>query len=223
MTFTITVLALAWVFGFGAHHSDLGARCQSFPHAFGLRQKWRAAPPFWRPGAHAARRPYLVARGRIAAALRAWFAAGDFIEVETGALQVSPGNETHLHAFATELIAPGRRAASALSAHLAGICLQEAAGRRRDAHLRFCPRVPQSRARRPASSGIHAARMVPGERALRDAVGGLRRAAGGGGAGSGPQAIRRFAAAAPILSPRRSGSPSPRPSRATPVSMSWQL
>jgi lysyl-tRNA synthetase class 2 len=48
-----------------------------------------------------------VARGRVAAALRAWFAARDFTEVETGALQVSPGNETHLHAFATELIAPG--------------------------------------------------------------------------------------------------------------------
>lgn len=67
----------------------------------------RASPPFWLPGVHAARRPYLLKRGKIAAALRAWFAAQDFIEVETSALQVSPGNETHLHAFATELIAPG--------------------------------------------------------------------------------------------------------------------
>jgi lysyl-tRNA synthetase class 2 len=47
-----------------------------------------------------------LARGRIVAALRAWFATEDFIEVETGALQVSPGNETHLHAFATTLLAP---------------------------------------------------------------------------------------------------------------------
>ena len=31
----------------------------------------------------------------------------DFVEVETSTLQVSPGNETHLHAFATELIGPG--------------------------------------------------------------------------------------------------------------------
>ncbi len=53
---------------------------------------------------HADRRPFLVARARIAAALRAWFAAQDFIEVETATLQVSPGNETHLHGFATELI-----------------------------------------------------------------------------------------------------------------------
>jgi lysyl-tRNA synthetase class 2 len=65
-----------------------------------------AASPFWAPHVHADRRPFLLARGRIVAALRAWFAARDFIEVETGALQVSPGNETHLHAFATALTAP---------------------------------------------------------------------------------------------------------------------
>jgi lysyl-tRNA synthetase class 2 len=49
----------------------------------------------------------LAARGRILAALRNWFGAQGFVEVETPILQVSPGNETHLHAFATELIAPG--------------------------------------------------------------------------------------------------------------------
>jgi lysyl-tRNA synthetase class 2 len=47
-----------------------------------------------------------LARNRIVAALRAWFAADGFIEVESGALQISPGNETHLHAFATTLAAP---------------------------------------------------------------------------------------------------------------------
>jgi len=67
----------------------------------------RQAPPFWRPSVHAARRPFLQARGRMTAALRALFARHDFTEVETSALQVSPGNETHLHAFATELIGPG--------------------------------------------------------------------------------------------------------------------
>jgi lysyl-tRNA synthetase class 2 len=40
------------------------------------------------------------------AATRAWFTGHDFVEVETAILQVSPGNEAHLHAFATELIAP---------------------------------------------------------------------------------------------------------------------
>jgi len=64
-------------------------------------------PGFWRPHIHADRRRLLLARNRIAAAVRAWFAERDFVEVETAALQVSPGNETHLHAFATELIGPG--------------------------------------------------------------------------------------------------------------------
>ena len=59
---------------------------------------------------HADRRPFLLARSRIVAALRAHFAAAGFLEVEAGALQVSPGNETHLHAFATDLIgADGRK------------------------------------------------------------------------------------------------------------------
>lgn len=61
-------------------------------------------PPFWRPDIHADRRPALLARGRIRAALRRWFEARDFVEVEAAILQVSPGNETHLHGFATTLI-----------------------------------------------------------------------------------------------------------------------
>jgi elongation factor P--(R)-beta-lysine ligase len=66
-------------------------------------------PPFWT--LYATRRPVLVARMRIAAALRQFFAARDFVEVETAVLVPSPGNETHLHAFATELVAPtGTRA-----------------------------------------------------------------------------------------------------------------
>jgi elongation factor P--(R)-beta-lysine ligase len=65
------------------------------------------SPPFWLPDAHAARRPYLLARGRVAATLSAWFAGRGFVEVETAALQVSPGNETHLHGFGTKLIGPG--------------------------------------------------------------------------------------------------------------------
>jgi lysyl-tRNA synthetase class 2 len=57
--------------------------------------------PWWRPENHADRRPFLLARNRIKAAFRAWFEARDFLEVETAALQVSPGNEAHLHAFET--------------------------------------------------------------------------------------------------------------------------
>ena len=36
--------------------------------------------------------------------MRAWFETGGFTEVETAALQVSPGNEAHLHAFSTEAL-----------------------------------------------------------------------------------------------------------------------
>ena len=63
-----------------------------------------SATPFWRPDIHADRRPALLARGRIKAALRRWFEAGGFTEVEAAILQLSPGNETHLHGFATTLI-----------------------------------------------------------------------------------------------------------------------
>ena len=60
--------------------------------------------PWWTPDRHADRRPFLLARSRITAAVRNWFGDRDFVEVETPALQVSPGNEAHLHAFATEAI-----------------------------------------------------------------------------------------------------------------------
>lgn len=64
------------------------------------------ASPWWTPHVHADRRPLLLARNRIAARLRAHLAAQDFVEVDPAALQVSPGNEAHLHAFATEQIGP---------------------------------------------------------------------------------------------------------------------
>lgn len=60
--------------------------------------------PWWTPDVHADRRPFLLARNRIQAALRGVFAADGFIEVDTATLQVSPGNEAHLHAFRTEAI-----------------------------------------------------------------------------------------------------------------------
>lgn len=59
---------------------------------------------WWDPARHADRRPVLLARNRIQAALRGWLAERDFVEVDPAALQVSPGNEAHLHAFATTAI-----------------------------------------------------------------------------------------------------------------------
>jgi len=50
-----------------------------------------------------------MARARIVRAIRRWFEDRDFLEVEAAALQVSPGNEAHLHAFSTELVGPNGR------------------------------------------------------------------------------------------------------------------
>ena len=53
----------------------------------------------------------MLARNAIGKAVRAWFDEQGFTEVETAILQVSPGNETHLHAPRAELVgADGRRA-----------------------------------------------------------------------------------------------------------------
>lgn len=56
---------------------------------------------WWEPSRHADRRPLLLARNRVKAAIRRWFEQREFVEVDPGCLVVSPGNETHLHAFET--------------------------------------------------------------------------------------------------------------------------
>lgn len=62
--------------------------------------------PWWDSGRHADRRPFLLARNRIKAEIRRWFEDRGFTEVDTAILQVSPGNEAHLHAFETALTTP---------------------------------------------------------------------------------------------------------------------
>jgi elongation factor P--(R)-beta-lysine ligase len=70
-----------------------------------------APSPWWTPHVHADRRPFLLGRNRIQAALRGFFVAREFVEVDTATLQASPGNEAHLHAFETNIIGPdGARA-----------------------------------------------------------------------------------------------------------------
>jgi lysyl-tRNA synthetase class 2 len=63
-------------------------------------------PTWWRPDRLATRRANLAARGRILGAVRTFFAAEGYVEVYTPALQVSPGLEPHLKAFATVLHDP---------------------------------------------------------------------------------------------------------------------
>ncbi|MGH6982858.1 MAG: EF-P lysine aminoacylase EpmA [Stellaceae bacterium] len=66
-----------------------------------------AEMPWWRRDRFVARTRYLVARGTALRAVRGYFEAEGFAEVDTPALQVSPGLEPHLRAFATMLDEPG--------------------------------------------------------------------------------------------------------------------
>jgi lysyl-tRNA synthetase class 2 len=63
-----------------------------------------ATLPFWDRGWHEERRAGLAARAQILTAVRRWFDVKGFIEVQPSAVQVSPGNETHLHGFKTALV-----------------------------------------------------------------------------------------------------------------------
>jgi len=60
--------------------------------------------PWWSPQVHADRRPFLLSRNRIQSKIREHFERREFVEVDPAALQISPGNETHLHAFATQAL-----------------------------------------------------------------------------------------------------------------------
>src|SRR5579871_3813776 len=62
--------------------------------------------PWWSAARYTDIRPFLTARRAITRAIRDWFETQRFTEVETGVLQVSPGNETHLHAPRTTLTRP---------------------------------------------------------------------------------------------------------------------
>ncbi|WBU63719.1 EF-P lysine aminoacylase EpmA [Paracoccus aerodenitrificans] len=59
---------------------------------------------WWQPHRHTDRRPALLARNRIQRAIRLWLDDHGFTEVDPAALAISPGNETHLHGFATSMI-----------------------------------------------------------------------------------------------------------------------
>lgn len=63
---------------------------------------------WWTPETFAAKVPYLHRRAEIVAAVRAFFVARGYLEVETPALQISPCMEPHIQAFKTELLSADR-------------------------------------------------------------------------------------------------------------------
>ncbi len=58
--------------------------------------------PWWDRGRHADRRGFLDGRAKIVRAVRAWFEAEGFTEVEPAALAASPGAEVHVDAFESD-------------------------------------------------------------------------------------------------------------------------
>ncbi len=65
--------------------------------------------PWWSSHIHTDRRPFLLGRNRILSRFRAFFDGEEFVEVDPCALQNSPGNEAHLHAFTTQAVHPDGR------------------------------------------------------------------------------------------------------------------
>jgi len=63
---------------------------------------------WWHPRQFREREHRLALRGLIVGAIRQFFGERGFVEVETPALQISPGLEPHLTAFATQLLEPGQ-------------------------------------------------------------------------------------------------------------------
>ena len=96
-----------------------------------------ASLPWWHPDAFETRADALVCRAGAVKSLRDFFDRRGYVEVETPALQISPGMEPHLMAFETSL-----HDIAGLSPYVAGIRDEEAARRRHAANFSARPRVP---------------------------------------------------------------------------------
>lgn len=76
-----------------------------------------ASTPWWHPDNLARRKPFLDVRRAAHKALRAYFQAEGFADVETPILQVSGGIERHIRAFTTTLNEPFGQGAGARALH----------------------------------------------------------------------------------------------------------
>jgi lysyl-tRNA synthetase class 2 len=72
---------------------------------------------WWHPNVFEAQKPYLERRMALIRALRGYFEAQNFWEVETPILQICPTIDPHIHAFQTQRYEPGRLNPQALYLH----------------------------------------------------------------------------------------------------------
>jgi lysyl-tRNA synthetase class 2 len=72
---------------------------------------------WWRPDRFAQKIPHLKARAEVICAVREFFDARGYLEVETPALQAAPCMEAHIQAFRTEIISADRQSRDALYLH----------------------------------------------------------------------------------------------------------
>ncbi len=93
----------------GGHHSEFPPLDQSAAPAAPSGRALTEPSPWWDRDAFADRKPFLRHRARLTGAVRRWFETEGFVEAETAILQVSPGNEVHLHALSTALHGPDGR------------------------------------------------------------------------------------------------------------------
>lgn len=73
--------------------------------------------PWWHPDGFTKKTPYLKARAELFVAVRDFFNARGYLEVETPALQMAPCMEAHIQAFKTELVSADRTARHAMYLH----------------------------------------------------------------------------------------------------------
>lgn len=88
---------------------------KSIMNARGQQQPRQSS--WWHPGIYLRKIPALQIRQKVKKTLRDYFAAHDFQEVETPALQMSPGLEVHLQAFKTEITDPHSKSKQTLYLH----------------------------------------------------------------------------------------------------------
>lgn len=72
---------------------------------------------WWKPETFEAKKPFLKMRMEIIRAIRCFFDNQDYWEVQTPALQLSPGAEVHLQAFETRYLSPDQQDQKAYYLH----------------------------------------------------------------------------------------------------------